>query len=86
MVFGEILWRTLSGLIPHVELPSDRAWSSKRPIVIPSENLPCRGSERTTRVHPPPETEGLQFGGVGVFSIEIAIRGPKSTDPKAKIK
>jgi hypothetical protein len=36
VVFGETLWRYLSSLIPHTELASDRAWSSIRPIRIPS--------------------------------------------------
>jgi hypothetical protein len=36
VVFGEALWRSLSPLIPHIELASDRAWNSMRPTMIPS--------------------------------------------------
>jgi hypothetical protein len=33
VVFGETLWRYLSALILHIELASDRAWRSIRPII-----------------------------------------------------
>jgi len=58
VVFGEILWRHPSGLIPQVELLIDRSCSSMPPIPIPSGDPPCRGSERTTLARSPPKIEG----------------------------
>ena len=86
VVFGETLWRILSGLIPQVKLSLDHSCSSMRPSPIPSENPPFRGSERTTRARSPPKIEGLSHprcrvlykAGLHFDGLRV-LRPPKET-------